>query len=399
MARLTLVLRYARMIDRRAYVIKRSSAEKGVEILIGFAIATAFFRQIETIAMAPVLIRLSAARLLILELMAAWVLLPSVTPVTIPVRLLAFYPLTWKQKAVYRVASVLQHWRVVAIIVLSFLSVAVLVRLPHPAVAISKAVTALMIAASVGIGLAIALPGFRIVRARRSIDGAIPKSHKYPLLRKEIRCYLRTLDFYLAVSISFFAAFSEFYGNWLSPAKAIVPLLIIVFLQIPAFLNPFGLEASSQLDRYLLTPKPYLLFLATKHMALAILFLLSTLPLEISLAYQMHFLQISTIAMETCTVVTSCLVVGIVLMHKEHAQKIKMDSGKISGSNMSFLFVMQVAMLVAAIPLCEGVATLYTGGFVSFLISLGILCAITATYRWLLYRQTWPASSTNYRKS
>ena len=399
MARLKPILRYARMIDQRAYAIKRSSAEKGVEILIGFAIATALFRQFETIAMAPVLIRLSAARLLILELVAAWVLLPSIAPVTIPVRLLAFYPLTWKQKVVYRVASILQHWRVFAIIVLSLLSVAVLVRLPHPAVVISKAVAALVIAASVGIGCAIVLPGFRIVRDRRATNGAIPKSHKYPLLRKEIRCYLRTLDFYFALSISLFAALSEFYGNWLSPAKAIVPLLIIALLHIPAFLNPFGLEDSSQLDRYLLTPKPYSLLLATKHMALAILFLVSTLPLDVSLAYQMHFLQISTMAMETCTVVTSCLIVGISLMNKPHAQEIKMDAGKISGSNMSFLFVMQVAVLVAAIPLCEGVTTLYAGGLGNFLIPSGILCAATATYLWLLRKQTWPASRTNNSKT
>lgn len=200
------------------------------------------------------------------------------------------------------------------------------------------------------------------------------------------------MDFYVALIISLCAGLSEFLGKWMSPVKAIVPLLLIALPQMPAFLNPFGLETRSELDRLLLAPRRYWVLLRTKHVALVTLFLLSTLPLSLALIYRMPFIQLSITMIEICTIGLSCLIVGLSLMHQPRARqiRIRMAGSLISGSNMSTLFWLEVVVLVATIPVCEGWAVRYIGYSRPCLILSAVFFPLGAVYLWQLRKQDWP---------
>ncbi len=397
MARIAPLLQYARIAARRNYVLKLSSSEKAVQALVSLFIAAALFRQFKAIAVGPMPVRSSAAQLLIGGLASAWIILPCLAPIAIPLRALALYPLTWKQKAVYRIFLILQNWRVLTIIGISFISIAVLVRVPHALLVIAESFGVLAIAASIGVGCAIALEYLQIGKNRKVINSNPIEPHRCPLLRKDLRSYLRMTDFYVALAISLCAGFSEFFGNWISPVKAIVPLLLVALPQMPAFLNPFGLETQPELDRLLLAPTPYWVLLGTKHIALITLFLLSTLPLSLALIYQMPFIQFSITTIEICTIGLSCLIVGLSLMHLPRARqiRIRMVGSLISGSNMSTLFSLEVVVLAATIPVCEGWAVRYIGYSWLCLIISAIFFPLGAVYLWQLCKQDWPTSSKN----
>ena len=359
-----------------------------VEWLVGIAGSYVLFRQLKVILDGPLPMRLSAARMLISTLMAAWVLLPSATPVTIPGSRLALYPLTLAQKGIFSILSILQNRRITAVLAASLVSILVMARLPHSLMAMAEAATALTVTAGVGVGCAIALQSLQI--GTRHMRGNELKWRRFPLLCKELRCYLRTLDFYLAFFISTGAGLSELFGDWMSPAKAALPLLLLAMLQMPAILNPFGLETPPQLDRYHLLPTPYWKLLFGKHIALAMLFLASTVPVAAALICRMPFVESCSSAAVLCLVLMSWLVTGLLLMRLPSARQIRVAFGAISGNDMSALLVIQSAMMMAAVPVAAAVAMRSLSPVGGSLTTFGLLCFMIAVYVWSLRKQDWP---------
>jgi len=396
MARLRPLFHYARLSDRRAWTVKRSGAEKLLEYGVGIVLVCAVLQQLRTIAFGPLPMSLLAARQMLLAVAVAWVLLPSTASTSIPVRRFAQYPLTGFQRAAYRVATICLNWRIAAVFGVSLLSVLAFIRAPHPAVSIAEAAGLLMAAACAGLASAIVLPKLQNgVRASKR-SGAVATSQSYPLLRKELRCYARTLDLYLALAVSLAAGLTEYLGTWMTPAKATIPLLLLAFLQLPSALNPFGLESSAELDRYQLLPIPFWKLLLNKHIALALLFSLSAVPIAAALVYRMPWTDICATALLYCLVLLSWLVTGLLLMGIRAARQIRMAYGTVSGNGMSMLLATTAACLVAAVPVGGTVVmrTITMGKMrpvAEDSTALVLLSLLTVVYVLILRKRDWPA--------
>lgn len=396
MARLRPLFHYARLSDRRAWTVKRSGVEKLLEYGVGIVLVYALLQQLRTIAMSPLPMSLLAARQMLLAIAVAWVLLPSTASTSIPVRRFAQYPLTGFQRAAYRVATLCLSWRIAAVFGVSLLSVLAFIRAPHPAVSIAEAAGLLMIAACAGLASAIVFPKLQsgVLSSRRS--GAAGASRSYPLLRKELRCYARTLDLYLALAVSIAAGLTEHLGTWMTPAKATVPILLLAFLQLPAVLNPFGLESSAELDRYRLLPVPFWKLLLNKHIALALLLSLSAAPIAAALVYRMPWADSCMTALQFFLVLLSWLATGSLLMGTRAARQILMAYGTVSGNGMSMLLAATAACLVAAVPV-GGAVVMRTitmrkmGPVAEDSTALVLLSLLTVVYVLILRKQDWPA--------
>ena len=176
----------------------------------------------------------------------------------------------------------------------------------------------------------------------------------------------------------------------MTPAKALLPLLLIATLQIPAVLNPFGLERRSEMDRYRLFPAPYWKLLMQKHLALAALFHASAVPLAAALACRMSLPEICATAIQFCLVLMSLLLMGTILMRTPSARWIRISFGSISGSNMPLTLVVEAVLLLALVPVAGAIAIRGTAPITACFIALGILTGVIAAYVLLIRRQLWP---------
>lgn len=383
------LLFYARLSDRRRWAVKRTGTEAVLELCLGGAAAFAFFRQLDRIAMGPLPMRLPAARALILVLAVAWFFAPATASPSISPRSLAVYPLASFQKIAYRILSYLQQWQVLAILGASVLSVVALTRVPQPVFAIALASALLTVAALTGLGTAIALAGISSVIRSSQPNRRALKTHRLPLFRQGIRYYARILDPYLALLASILAGLTEYFGAWMTPLKATIPLLLIALLQMPAVLNPFGLENLTEMERHLLLPQPYWKLLLQKHLALAVFFLLSALPLCAALGYRMSLQNLCVEGVQLCIVLMSWLLAGMLLMRTRAARRVHMSFGSISGSNMPALLAVTAALLLAVVPMSESFAIRGTNPATGFLEALGVLSVLIAAYSFLVRQQRW----------
>jgi len=390
MAGLTQLLRYERVSNRRSLLMRRSGGEQLAELCVGIILVAALFLQLAKIAFGPQPARLPAAQLLILVLAIAWAIAPSTVLASIPARALALYPFTSLQKAWYRVCSYLQNGQVLAIFLASILAMIALVRVPHPLIALAQAAALLAFAAAAGLGLAIALSTLQNRADCVKLTATVPNPRRYPLFGMNIRYFARTLDPYLALLLSIAAGISEYLGSWITPAKFILPLLLLAVLYIPAVLNPFGLEKPAERSRYRLLPAPYWKLLRQKHLALASLFFASTLPLDFALVCRMTLPELCLSALQIGTVLLCWLLTGLSLMRLPSSRQIKLAFGTISGSNMTVMLAFHAAVLMAVVPLSEALIFRCVRPAIAFPVELGVLMALAATYALLIRRQRWP---------
>jgi hypothetical protein len=288
-------------------------------------------------------------------------------------------------------ASILQRRRFAAFFVASLLTVFACLRLPHPLLAALRAAVELSLAAGAGLLLAALLSNFQNREFFRRKAAPPATGQRFPLWRKELRYYGRTLDFYIALIVSIAAALSECFGRWLTPGKATVPFLLLALLQMPAMLNPFGLDGARQIDRYRLFPVRYRELLEQKHLALTTLFVASALPLIAAIAWKSSFADSCSAALRLALVMASWLLTGLLLMHTQAAREIRMAMGSISGSDMSLLLALISAALLSAVPLAVVLAQ--PAGAWRLLAPLGALCVLAAIYLLALRRQQWPTPS------
>jgi hypothetical protein len=182
----------------------------------------------------------------------------------------------------------------------------------------------------------------------------------------------------------------------MTPAKATVPILLLAFLQLPAVLNPFGLESSAELDRYRLLPVPFWKLLLNKHIALALLFSLSAAPIAAALVYRMPWADSCMTALQFFLVLLSWLATGSLLMGTRVARQILMAYGTVSGNGMSMLLAATAACLVAAVPV-GGAVVMRTitmrkmGPVAEDSTALALLSLLTVVYVLILRKQDWPA--------
>lgn len=393
MARLKRLLYYARVSNRRSMAIRYSGEEKLLELCVGVAAAIVLFRQLRMILTGPLPARISAAHLLLLVLAFAWAVVPSSVNPQISLRALALYPLTSFQKAVYCVLSYVQDWRIVVILGASLLTVFALVGVPQPLIAITRATALLAIAASLGLGIAIALSTLQYGLRSHKLSPTDPKKRRYPLLAENVRYYARTMDPYLAFLFSALAGLTEYLGSWITPAKVTIPLLILATLQLVAVLNPFGLEKPSEMERYRLLPAPYWKLLVQKHIALTAFFLASAFPLVATLAFRMSWPELCACGVQLSLVLMSWLLTGLILMRTASARHLRMSIGTISGGNLSMLFAVLAAALLTVLPAAETLAVRGASPSTVIFVGSGLLPVLVAAYYLLVRRQRWPVET------
>jgi hypothetical protein len=388
MARLMPLLRYALLSRRRAYALRRSALAKGVDLCVAALCAYFFCRQIFLVLTAAAQVRLAAAELLCLTLAVLWLLLPLSLSPTLPASLLASFPLSRRQLAAYRLLSLWLDWKSVALALASAVSV----------VAVAFTPSGLLYSAqAAGLFLAGGLSGTLLAQAATRLQSqALPLAahrslRKNPLLHKELAYYARTLDPYAALLFALAAAYTEVLTPWMTPAKALVPLLLIALLQLPAALHPFALDSPAEQDRYRSLPVSFTRILANKHQALALLYLFSVSPLLAALFWQLPWMQSITVAAEAVLVLICLLLAGLILMRMPSARGIQMRMGGFSGQGLTLELFFQAAVLSSLLPLTVLFLTQGRSPLLHAALPLGLCLVSGKVYFWLLSRQRWLA--------
>lgn len=355
MARVRALLAHARTSDRRVSETTRSGTEKLFEVCLAAGASYALLQQLKAIATGPPDLRMKAGHLVVLVLCLLWALVPLSIQPTMPVQSLRLYPLTTTQEFTFHVLSFLQNRRLLALSAVSFAVIITLFRVPNPLLHFAGASAALIISMLFGLVLATFL--------RRSASGSsfpllsrrILNSKAFPLARKEFRYFSRTLDPYVALLIALAAGYSEYLGAWMTPAKAMLPMLVFAVMYLPLVLNPFGLDAPHERDRYSLLPISPCKILLLKHIVLAFLFLASLIPLAGSLFYRMSLQEGSITALLILVVLLNWLYTGLILMRLPAARTVRITFGMLSGDGMSLLLTLQATALLLALPITLGI--------------------------------------------
>ncbi len=357
MARLRAMLALSRLSDRRWSATERSGEEKADAALFGAACAFAIFKQLHLLVFGPLVARLPAERLLVLCLCFAWIVVPLAVRPSIPVSSLGLFPLTRQQRVLYAAVSYLQNVRLFAVLGASLLIVAAEFWLPSPFLHATKAVVSFMLSAIAGLSLSV---GLTLVqnRGRAFISRRALASHAFPMVRKELAYFRRTLDPYLALLLSLVAGYSEYLSAWVTPLRLLLPLLLIAVIQSSAVLNPFGLDTAQERERYKLLPISYRRVILQKHTALAVLSLGTTAPLIAALAWRMPFHQFVAAMLASLLVLVSWCCSGLLLMHTPSAHRVRMAFGTLSGDGMSIALAFGCAFLVCFVPVLAALIAL-----------------------------------------
>jgi hypothetical protein len=182
----------------------------------------------------------------------------------------------------------------------------------------------------------------------------------------------------LILSIGF--SYSELLASWLTPAKAVVPLLLVAAVQLPAIVNPFALDNAAEMDRYRLMPLPAWKISVHKHVALTTILLFTMSPLLVAALLRMTLMQDLATLVELSIILVSWLCSGVMLMGLDESRNIRMSFGSLSGTGFSFgLFGLAILILVSA-PMAS--ALLLRGGTSSLavILSAGLLAVLGRVY-------------------
>jgi hypothetical protein len=382
MARLIDLLRYARRSDRRRVSTTRSGSFEILTMLVGAGAALGFVRQIKRIMFGPVALRLQSAEYLILALAALWFLGPLSVRPSIPTTSLQVYPITDRQRLFYRVLSHGQNIQTVLMLIASLLGILALLRVPESALRMAQAATCLIASASADLALRSGFMKLTTIQSnfRRTRDQSALQFRVHPLFRKEISYFARTLDPYVGLILSFGFSYSELLASWLTPAKAVVPLLLIAAVQLPAIVNPFALDNAAEKHRYRLMPLPAWKISVHKHVALTTILLFTMSPLLVAALARMTLKQDLATLVELSIILVSWLCSGVILMRLDESRNIRMAFGSLSGMGFSFgLFGLAVLILVSA-PLASALLLRSGTSLLAVLLSAGLLSVLGGVY-------------------
>lgn len=382
MARLSDLLRYARRSDRRRVSTTRSGSFESFTMLVGAGAALGFVRQLKRIMFGPVALRLQSAEYLILALAALWLLGPLSVRPSIPATSLQVYPITDRQRLFYRVLSHAQNMQTVLMLIASLLSILVLLRLPESQLRMAQSAACFIVAALAGVALRSGFMKLTTIQSKppRTREQRALQFPAHPLFRKEISYFARTLDPYVGLILSIGFSYSELLASWLTPAKAVVPLLLVAAVQLPAIVNPFALDNAAEMDRYRLMPLPAWKISVHKHVALTTILLFTMSPLLVAALLRMTLMQDLATLVELSIILVSWLCSGVMLMGLDESRNIRMSFGSLSGTGFSFgLFGLAILILVSA-PMAS--ALLLRGGTSSLavILSAGLLAVLGGVY-------------------
>jgi hypothetical protein len=384
MARLNDLLRYARRSDRRRVSTTRSGSFQTFTMLVGAGAAFGFVRQLKRIMFGPVALRLQSAEYLILALAALWLLGPLSVRPSIPTTSLQVSPITDRQRLLYRVLSHGQNIETLLMLIASLLGILALMRVPESALQMAQAATCFIAAASAGVALRFGFTKLTTIQSQskfpRTREQRSFQFPVHPLFRKEISYFARTLDPYLGLIISFGFSYSELLASWLTPAKAVVPLLLVAAVQLSAIVNPFALDNAAEKDRYRLMPLPAWKISVHKHVALTTILLFTMSPLLVAALVRMTLMQDLATFVELSIILLSWLCSGVILMRLDESRNIRMSFGSLSGTGFSFgLFGLAVLILVSA-PLTSALLLRSGTSPLAVILSAGLLCALGGIY-------------------
>ena len=351
-------------------------------MLVGAGAALGFVRQLKRIMFGPVALRLQSAEYLILALAALWLLGPLSVRPSIPATSLQVYPITDRQRLFYRVLSHAQNMQTVLMLIASLLSILVLLRLPESQLRMAQSAACFIVAALAGVALRSGFMKLTTIQSKppRTREQRALQFPAHPLFRKEISYFARTLDPYVGLILSIGFSYSELLASWLTPAKAVVPLLLVAAVQLPAIVNPFALDNAAEMDRYRLMPLPAWKISVHKHVALTTILLFTMSPLLVAALLRMTLMQDLATLVELSIILVSWLCSGVMLMGLDESRNIRMSFGSLSGTGFSFgLFGLAILILVSA-PMAS--ALLLRGGTSSLavILSAGLLAVLGGVY-------------------
>lgn len=390
MARLIALFRFI-ALDRRRAEAQRSGTVRLLEMIVGLILLGGFASLFWRAFTAPMGARMQAQSTLIQALIFFWIVLPaSLQPPHPPGRYLLF-PISRAQRLSLRFAARWLRWSILALVTASLTTLVAVLRTDWPSTEMRQ--NAALLAAPPFIGFAFAsaaeflLAGFSVPRLRATPPVLLARFRWSLLLRKELFDLFRTLDPVLVLLVAGAVAASEFVAPWLTPAKALAPLLLLASFLLPAALNPFALCSRAELDRYRLMPASFARLVAVKYAALALVFLIATSPLlAVLLATPSGRPALPCIPL----VLLGLLLSGLIFGRLPAARCIRMKPGTLSGEGMSFgLFFASVAVMAAPVAL----ALLSAGRFharlaqSAVLLAAGLLLALADGT--LLARQRW----------
>jgi hypothetical protein len=357
MAQIRTLLALGRRSDRRWSAGQRSGGEKALEAIFSVGCALAMYRQLSSLISGDVPARLTTEHRLVLVLCIAWIAVPLTIRPSIPVTSLAAYPLTFKERARYALASYFQNMRLFAVAVASILTLAAELSLPSPLLHALMAVAWFLLSAAAGLGLALISEGLQM-RSRTFRKRGRPVSHPLPMVRKEVAYFRRTLDPYVVLLLSGVAGYSEFAYCWITPPRLLAALLLIAAVQSSAVLNPFALDTLQERERYRLFPISYRRIIFYKHVALVLIFAVASIPLAAAVAYRTSLVQWFAVIMASLMIMLGWCCSGLLLMHTPSALRVRMAFGTLSGEGMSIALALGCAVLMGMAPVLVSLVSL-----------------------------------------
>ena len=349
MARISLLLRYARIGDRRRAASTQTHAGKLAEMLVIGCLGITLLNLLWHIAFGLDTARLGAARYLFAILAGLLFLVPLSYRTSMPPEVIAFRPVSVLTVRLVTICSYWQNAGAAGLLILAAVSsCVVLFRTPSPILHFGEAVCSCLLAIACGTGTAItathifknAYPLFCRQSGRRITY--------WPLLRKELFMFCGLIDPYGAFLFTSLLGATELSARWLGVAKSsMIVYLAVVFFFLPFVLMPFGLDTDFERARYKLIPLSTSRILIRKHAAAAILILICTSPLTLASLWNMNCVARISFIEALASLCIGAPLAGLVLSKLDFTQTPRLYRGTYAGNLLSTTDFLRASALIA----------------------------------------------------
>ena len=391
MAKVGVLVKSARLSRSRAIRWEKSGMTRLLEGGIATVLVVVFVQLVWTILAGPTGKKILAERMILAVISLFWLSIPASIQTGFSSEALLTFPLTRRQRISFAVACHILDWKIAALIAASGIAILSLVRTSDPIPHMLHASGFLLAACTAGTGLVMGSSLLRKrSRSRKKFDIQRLQTHLYPVFHKELFYLLRTLDPHLAFLVAAAAGWTEMSAAWMTPGKAMIPLLLISFLQLPSILNPFALNSESEMERYKLLPIRAGAIICRKHLASVLVLLLTAFPLLFACAWRQPWPDSLRTFIEFGLVVSGLLLSAMLLMRTSSARMIRAEFWKLSGDGMSpVLFIS--AGIVAAAPVCVWwlIQSRLRQALLGAGVSIALIAAILTLYAQWLNRHIW----------
>lgn len=293
--------------------------ERGIILIL----AVLYVRSLTGLFHAPPKIQEDSIIILNLILLFSCFILPIARVPALSLQKLEIYPLRRRELLFYCLVDPWLNGKSLFLFFAIVAMVLVLFSTTHSFLYAGQTVIFLFLSSVLGSVISAGLTLWHKVRLSKRRYLKSMKVHNLWLLRRELSGILHLCDFYLAVAIGGFFAYTQVLGCWVTPSKGSIPFLVVALFFLSPLLNPLAMDTPEECDRLRLLPTSFTEILENKHLSIGICYLIACSSLLLAYGWTLPFMQVLLAVGQAVSVFLGAALSSLYLMHFEEAKIIQ----------------------------------------------------------------------------